>query len=212
MLRCVRTMSGIHTFVVRTAVKAGMYTLPSRHTFLAGIGEPGAMEGTQRCDKGSPLPCGRDRCPKCRTPEGHGQTSGHLTTAALQYQLGAGCCFECSACDSSASNLPWFGGTVYGRPSLAAYGTNTRVLLRLQTTCRTRRCTQRSSSPSPRGCPSGRPRCTATPRCRGRTPPGPARVLLEGGRQHKAITAVALTSTVLHLRTPPLWVERPAVV
>jgi hypothetical protein len=40
----VRTMSGIHTFVVRTAVKAGMYTLPSRHTFLAGIGEPGAGE------------------------------------------------------------------------------------------------------------------------------------------------------------------------
>ncbi len=35
-------MSGIHTFVVRTAVKAGMYTLPSRQHFLAGIGEPGA--------------------------------------------------------------------------------------------------------------------------------------------------------------------------
>ena len=34
-------MSGIHTFVVRTAVKAGMYTLPSRQHFLAGIGEPG---------------------------------------------------------------------------------------------------------------------------------------------------------------------------
>ena len=37
-----RTMAGIHTFVVRTAVKAGMYTLPSRQHFLAGIGEPGA--------------------------------------------------------------------------------------------------------------------------------------------------------------------------
>ncbi len=37
-------MSGIHTFVVRTAVKAGMYTLPSRQHFLAGIGEPGARQ------------------------------------------------------------------------------------------------------------------------------------------------------------------------
>jgi Glycolipid transfer protein (GLTP) len=34
-------MSHIHTFVVRTAVKAGMYTLPSRETFLKSLGEGG---------------------------------------------------------------------------------------------------------------------------------------------------------------------------
>jgi len=38
-----RTMAHIHTFVVRTAVKAGMYTLPSRDTFLQGLGESGAQ-------------------------------------------------------------------------------------------------------------------------------------------------------------------------
>lgn len=32
-------MANIHTFVVRTAVKAGMYTLPTREHFLKGIGE-----------------------------------------------------------------------------------------------------------------------------------------------------------------------------
>ena len=36
-----RTMANIHTFVVRTAVKAGMYTLPTRDTFLNNIGESG---------------------------------------------------------------------------------------------------------------------------------------------------------------------------
>lgn len=36
-------MAHIHTFVVRTAVKAGMYTLPSRDTFLQGLGESGAQ-------------------------------------------------------------------------------------------------------------------------------------------------------------------------
>ena len=36
-----RSLAGIHTFVVRTAVYAGMYTLPSRATFLASIGESG---------------------------------------------------------------------------------------------------------------------------------------------------------------------------
>lgn len=35
-----RTMANIHTFVVRTAVKAGMYTLPAREHFLKSIGEP----------------------------------------------------------------------------------------------------------------------------------------------------------------------------
>lgn len=34
-----KTLAGIHTFVVRTAVYAGMYTLPSRANFLASIGE-----------------------------------------------------------------------------------------------------------------------------------------------------------------------------
>ena len=32
-------MANIHTFVVRTAVKAGMYTLPTREHFLKSIGE-----------------------------------------------------------------------------------------------------------------------------------------------------------------------------
>lgn len=32
-------MANIHTFVVRTAVKAGMYTLPTRENFLKSIGE-----------------------------------------------------------------------------------------------------------------------------------------------------------------------------
>jgi hypothetical protein len=36
-----RTMAGIHTFVVRTAVKAGMYTLPTRENFLKSLGEAG---------------------------------------------------------------------------------------------------------------------------------------------------------------------------
>jgi hypothetical protein len=36
-----KTMAHIHTFVVRTAVKAGMYTLPARDTFLQGLGESG---------------------------------------------------------------------------------------------------------------------------------------------------------------------------
>lgn len=36
-----RTMAGIHTFVVRTAVKAGMYTLPTREVFLKSLGEAG---------------------------------------------------------------------------------------------------------------------------------------------------------------------------
>lgn len=35
-----RTMANFHTFVVRTAVKAGMYTLPTREAFLKSIGEP----------------------------------------------------------------------------------------------------------------------------------------------------------------------------
>jgi Glycolipid transfer protein (GLTP) len=34
-------MAGIHTFVVRTAVKAGMYTLPTRENFLKSLGEAG---------------------------------------------------------------------------------------------------------------------------------------------------------------------------
>mmetsp|Transcript_11756 Transcript_11756/g.35265 ORF Transcript_11756/g.35265 Transcript_11756/m.35265 type:complete len:215 (-) Transcript_11756:489-1133(-) len=38
-----RTMANIHTFVVRTAVKAGMYTLPAREHFLKSIGEPEYM-------------------------------------------------------------------------------------------------------------------------------------------------------------------------
>lgn len=35
------SMSPMHNFVVRTAVKASMYTLPSREQFLASIGETG---------------------------------------------------------------------------------------------------------------------------------------------------------------------------
>ena len=45
-----------------------------------------------------------------------------------------------------------------------------------QTTSRSPRCTRGTSSPSRRPCHRGRPRCTATARCRGRTPRGPARV------------------------------------
>lgn len=36
-------MAHIHTFIVRTAVKGGMYTLPSRDTFLQGLGEGGVL-------------------------------------------------------------------------------------------------------------------------------------------------------------------------
>lgn len=44
-LNC-RTMAHIHTFVVRTAVKAGMYTLPTRDNFLKSLGEAGARACT----------------------------------------------------------------------------------------------------------------------------------------------------------------------
>ncbi len=40
-----RTMAHIHTFVVRTAVKAGMYTLPSREAFLQTLGADGEGSG-----------------------------------------------------------------------------------------------------------------------------------------------------------------------
>lgn len=43
-----RTMANIHTFVVRTAVKAGMYTLPTREAFLKSLGESSHKEAKDR--------------------------------------------------------------------------------------------------------------------------------------------------------------------